>query len=330
MNQKTLTAATGLGAFAILLFLNSCGDKRSSVISNAAKLLSSDYSTFTAQMVGACDANASTCTPSGLSGRVFAASTMLSAGGELGSGTGGYAMTFLAATDDVIERPDVGKTGSLTFDLTEPAIFSGKMSIPSEEEMPANPGMSRVEIAFDYIDTTFTIANAANAVANGAWTVRTVFVKDDTIDGKAVVGGDLLIKAASAEDTAFEWCNSNECSTTKPTSHFKTQSIIDALATAAEREGNPNYGYYSINFPSVVSTTFAEISDTTRLWSIDFDVTGAINWEDNPSTFQAKKDILDNFSIPYACNMAGCPDTEGISATLSIGAAGSATAAANL
>jgi len=323
MKKQIVAFASTLAVASLSVFIYSCGEGRGSgnVIANAAKLLSSDYTTISTQSVTACTATSAECTPSGFGGRVFAGSTMLHSSG---SDTGGYAMTFLAATEEIINRPDVGKTGSLLFDLTAPAVFSGKISIPGEAEMPTSPVIKRVEFAFDFIDTTFTLENTANSASNGDWIVRTIFVKDDTIDGLAVVGGDLLIKPAASG--TFEWCNSDGCSsTTKPTSHFKTSSIVDALAITA-RDGNPNYGYYSVDFPTPLAVTFAEISDITRLWTLDFDVTNAIQWEANPSTFDSKQDILDNFSIPYACNFDGCPDAEGISATLTIGEAASVPA----
>jgi hypothetical protein len=316
-----------LGSVGIVALFVSCGGGGGQVISNSALLLSTDYSGLNFQTVAACGSSATTCTPSGFKGRVFAASTMLSENGELGKDTTGYAMTFLADSDAVIERPDVGKTGSLTFDLTAPATFSGKISIPTEDQMPANPGLSRVEIAFDYIDSTFELSGLGVTALNKTWTVRTIFVNSDTIGGKAVVGGDLLIKEAAAAETEFAWCNASGCSTTtKPTSHHTLASAIAALAGAATREGNPNYAYYSVDFPEVVSTTYAEISDATRLWSLDFDITNAIKWTAAPSTFTTIEDILANFKLPYFCPDTGC-DSSGITASLTIGAAGSATPA---
>jgi hypothetical protein len=322
----------GIALISTSLLTSSCGKSGGQVIGNTSKLTSSAYSSsqrlkrLTSLSPTACTASATTCTPSGFSGRVFAASAMIGEKANGGLGDGAFAMTFLADDEEVINRPDLGKEGSLTFDLTAPAAFSGLISIPSESDMPAQPYMPRVEIAFDYLDTTFTLSGTGSGALDREWIVRTVFVDSTTLDGKEVQGGDQLL--SSDGGTTWKWCSGTSCSETRPSSPFQQASIIAALATAGEREGNTHYAYYSVDYSAGVDTTYAEISDTTRLWTIDFDVTGAIQWGAAPSTFTTEADVIKYFTLPYACNYSGCAPIEGITASLNIGAPGSATAEA--
>lgn len=309
------------------LGLSGCGEGHGgSTISNASRLISSDYSSsvLSTQTVAACVPIESLCTPSGVSGQIYAASAMIGEAANGGLGQGAYAMTFLADSADVINRPDLGKEGSLTFDLTSPTVFSGLISIPDEDSFPASPYMPRVELMFDYMDTEFSFDSHGTPSFNDTWTVRTVFVNSITVGGLELQGGDLLIKKGSGD---WQWCTSSAgCTTTRPDSPIQWNTVVEALAAAGSYEGNSNYASYAVSFTEGLTPTYAEISDTTRLWTLDFDVTDAIDWAQAPSTFTGPEDILENFSIPYSCTYDGCPaSSAGIDATLTIGAAGSAS-----
>ncbi len=325
MNKKLLTL-TSLSTVSIVL--GACGlfGGGGKTIKNSAQLQSSILvnNNLELQAVAPCLATATTCTPDGFGGRVYAAGAMMEEEGQSGQGAGGYSLTFLAATEAIIERPDEGKTGSLLFDLTTPAVFSGLISIPGEDDMPKAPNVPKVEISFDYIDAKFTLSGHSDTAFNTEWTVRSIMVKDDTIGGLAVQGGDLLIKQG-AEGT-FQWCDSAGCSATRPTSPHRLASAVGALAEAGSRDGNPNYAPYSVALSTALKPTFAEISDTTRLWTLDFDIENAIGWTAAPSTFTTVEDFLANFKLPYACSASTCDTTGGIEATLTIGAANSAPA----
>jgi hypothetical protein len=308
-----LSFATVSAAGALVLW--ACG-QGGTVISNTSKLQSTiligtnQYGTQTAPT---CAASATQCTPSAFTGRVYAAGVMLGEAGASSTGPGGFSMTFLAASDEIINRPDEGKTGSTEFNLGVPVNFSGKIAIPAETQMPANPVLSEMEITPDYMDATFAITGHGNAAFNKTWTVRTIFVNSDTIDGLAVTGGDMLLKESGGE---FQWCDSSGCSATRPTTPHRLSTVVDGLERAPTQDGNPNYANYSINFPTPLSTDFATISDTTRLWTIDINIENAITWTAAPSTFTAIEDILANFTLP-----------EEISATLTIGETGAVTPA---
>lgn len=325
MNKKIsiYTALFGTGIVA-----GACGmfGGGGEVIKNSSQLTSTLLvnNAYQTQAVTPCLASATTCTPEGFAGRVYAASAMLGEEANNGLGEGAYGMTFLADNADTINRPDQGKFGTLTFDLTSPSVFSGLISIPSEDQMPSSPYMPRLEIAFDYLDAKFELSGHSDTSLNTEWTIRVIMVKDGTIGDLAVTGGDLLIKQGASG--TFQWCSSAGCSTTRPSSPYTLTSAVQALATAATREGNTNYAYYSVDLATPLRPTFSEISDTTRLWTIDFDIENAIQWTAAPSTFTAAKDFLANFKLPYACNYDGCDQSGGITATLTIGAANSVPA----
>ena len=326
MNKKLLTLSS---ISTVSIVIGACGlfGGGGSTIKNSAQLQSTLLvnNNLQFQAVDPCLATATTCTPDGFGGRVYSASVMIEeAGSSGGQGPGGYAMTFLAATEAIIDKPHEGKTGSLLFDLTSPTVFSGLISIPSEDDMPKSPSVPKVEIAFDYIASKFTLSGHSNTEFNTEWTVRTIMVKDDTIDGLAVQGGDLLIKQGATG--TFQWCDSSGCSTTRPTSPHRLASAVGAIAEAGTMQGNPNYAYYSVDLTAALTPTYAEISDVTRLWTLDFDIANAISWTAAPSTFSTVEDFLANFKLPYACAASTCDTTGGIEATLTIGAANSVPA----
>ena len=332
--QKTAVLAILSSAAALTAACSSGGG----IIDNNAQLTSSGAFEFTGgdtpiawmarlePTATACAPDATACTPVGFGGRVFAASAMLGEKSRGGLGEGAFAMTFLADRDEVIQNPSVGQGGTLAFDLAMASVFSGRIQIPPESEMPAEPYMPRLEIAFDHLDTRVSLEGTSNAELAKEWVVRTIFVRSDLMDGVAVTGGDLLL---SGDDGAtWKWCDVSGCSSTRPETPYQLSSIVNALDTAAERAGNPNYAYYSTDFPTGVDTSYDVIADPSRLWTIDFDLGGAVKWLRAPVEFGSEADILANFKLSYGCSYAGCePDSDAVKASLGIGEPGSVDAA---
>lgn len=290
-------------------FLFSCGDGGGSLIANTAKLQSETLS----RRVGPCTASATSCTPTNMGGRIYSGNVMLGEGGSQG---GSYGMTWLGATDAVLEDPSQGKGGTLEFDLSEQTTFSGKISIPGEADMPTPPVIDRVELNFDYVDTSFTLTGTSGGAADGAYVVRTVFVDEATVEGitDTLIRGDKLVKAPG--ETVFKWCNTTTCSTTRAT--VATGLITDSTLVdyEAPSEGNPAYPGYVIGLTESLTVTYAQISSTTNVWTLDFNLTNAIQFTAAPSTFATERAVLSNFKLKFDPESTSADDR--IRATLAI------------
>jgi len=284
----------------------SCGGG-SSVIANNAKLKST-----TLARRAACTASATSCTPTNMEGRIYSANVML---GELG-GSGGFGMTWLGATDEVIKDPSTGSGGTLTFDLGEETTFSGKIAIPTEKEMPTPPTIDRVELNFDYLDVAFTLTGTSGGTADGDYVVRTVFVDEATVEGftEKLLRGDKLLQAPG--ETTFKWCNTTTCSATRAT--VATGLIVDSTLVDYEpaAQGNRAYPPYSIGLTEALTVTYPQISSLTNVWTLDFDLASAIQFTLAPSTFTTARDALTNFKLKYDPQSADADDR--IKATLTI------------
>lgn len=307
----------------IALLTSGCGDDGGTVIANTANLLSSTLASSRTIERATCSASATTCTPTNMTGRAFAAGAML---GELGPTA--YSMTFLANSDDIIENPSQSShpEGTLTFDLGTTTQFSGKISIPAEDNMPPSKIITRVEVLFDYLDTKFTLTgtNSGGGQYDGEYTLRTVFRKTATATdvgggSSPMQWGDVLVKLPG--ESEWKWCDSTGCSTTRPTSPHQMTEVASAAANPPA-EGNPNYVSYAIDLSETLNVTYAQISSTTNQWTIDFNLSNAVAFDAAPSSFTSSQAVVDNFNLLYACGFNGCSGvSDGIKATLSIAAA---------
>jgi len=313
------------------LAMAGCGGGGGSVINNSAKILSSNIatsssSTFRPATV-TCAATTTNCTPTNLQGRIFAGGALL---GNFSDGNLNFNMTFLAATSDIINDPSLAThpEGTLSFNLNEPTVFSGLISIPAEESFPASPNnvIPRLETMFDYIDATVELTGT-NGV-DGTYVIRTVFRKTATTSdvalGETLQWADKLVKLDG--ETTFKWCNSTDCNqSTRPASPLQHSEILNATSSVASQPGNSNYVLYSIDLVANLTVNYTEISCTTCLWQIDYDLSEAVEFTNQPSTFDSVQEIVDNFNLTLGCNFAGCNQSEKrIKATLTIGAPGSA------
>ncbi len=303
------------------------GEGGGQVISNASLIKGQDgvASLALANNATVCSADATVCTPDNLSGRVFAAGAML----QSPQGGGGYNMTFLANSEGIIQDPsqESHPEGVLAFNLLNPVKFSGLISIPSEDNMPENPQINRVESYFDYIDATLTISGSGSTDLDGKHTIRTVFRKTATVDdvtGNELRVGEKLIKKDG--ETTFRWCDTSSCThTTRPDSPLVSSTIVSAAAEAGQREGNGNYALYSIDFDAAFQVTYEQISDPSRLWTLTFNVTRALTFQNKISTYKTEAELVAGFELGYGSNSGGGVSNENkITSTLTIGEAGSA------
>lgn len=308
LNQIAFGILSACSAFSLL----SCGSKGgSSTIANNALVMSSTLSTLQALDVGTCGASDTACTPSNLQGRVYAAGAMLGGGG----GPGGFSMTFMADSDAVTQDPSEGKGGTIIFDVLLDDPVSGKAAIPSEAEMPTNNKVTSIEFKFDYLDTTFVLTGTSGVDAT--YTVRTVFVSEATASDVTgtMYRGDKLIMASG--ETAFKWCDSSGCSTTRPTSPYQQSAI--ASWTPFE-QGGVEYTTVSFDIADDAQKTFsyATLSDVSKVWTVDLAVANAITFSAAPSTFDAVKTIVDKFAFAYTPSSDGSAGTSALTATFDI------------
>jgi len=326
------------------LFLSSCGESESNnssgasgqVIKNYSKVLSSqvDISALKVTSVSStieCSGSSSNCTPDNLKGRIFAAGALL---GEV-TDDNNFNMFFMADSEDIISDPSDTShpEGTTSFDLESPTEFSGLISIPSSaDDMPKSAVITRLETYFDYIDAEVTLVgtdDGANTL-DGTYIIRTVFRKtataEDIAEGESMQLGDKLIRVEG--DETFRWCDASGCdNTTRPDDDeapLQDSNLLTIDANNNDQPGNIDYALYSIDLDSEVTVTYEQISDLTRLWTIDYNVLNAVGWTNTPENFTSEKDIVENFVLEFGCNIEDCDLSENrITATLTIGEEGS-------
>lgn len=305
-----------------ILLMNACSDEGGTIVGNSSKIKGSKLSLVAA---APCSESATSCTPSNLSGRIFAAGALI---GQNSDGEKNYNMTFLASSEEVINDPSDPShpPGEMTFDLLSPVVFSGLISIPSEEDMPLPPVVSRIESYFDYVDTAFVLSGTSTL--DDSYVIRTVMRKtaiESDVTGTMKLG-DKLIRKSSEEK--FRWCDASSCDHSKrPEKPLQDENILAIDSKNDSQPGNPDYALYSIDFTKNLTVTYEQISDPTHLWSLDFDVSNAISFKAVPSTLSNEVALVTNFSLAFGCNTRDCETNDNcIKATLSIGDPGSAKA----
>ncbi len=280
----------------------------------ATKLGGDDLDVLLAQSDEACSETASSCTPTNLEGRIFSGGAML---GELGEGA--FQITMLGATDDIILDPSSGIGGTLEFSLIDSTVLSGKYAVPSEEDMPDPPIITRMEFSYDYLDATFTLENTAGgATLDKTFTIRTVFVTEATADDVSgtMSRGDKLIK--TSEETTFRWCNSSGCAATRTDvaeGLIQESKLVDYEFPG---QGNPEYIPFSVPISPSFTVTYEELTAEGNVWVVDFDMTGAIVFATTPDALSTEPDLLASFELSYEPDQNNAGQETEISATLAI------------
>ncbi|MFK7826410.1 MAG: hypothetical protein AB8G05_19850 [Oligoflexales bacterium] len=288
-----------------------------------------------------CDASSLKCSPSNLEGRIFAAGAMLSndetsnresnesgdeeEGGKSPEMSHGYNMTFLADSEDIINDPSEAghPEGTLIFNLLEQTKFSGLISIPVEDQMPENPIILRIESFFDYIDATIEFPDLDEGL-RGPFVIRTVFratADSDDVDDTMQIK-DKLVRLPDA--VKFTWCDSSVCNySTRPSGPLQDSRVKTLLEVGDTGPGNPNYGLFTINLQTPLTVDYGVISDSSKVWTIDFDLENTVKFTTTPSTWQTVADLVSSFNIAYYCSNRFCsqqssPGEDYITASLKI------------
>jgi hypothetical protein len=240
---------------------------------------------------------------------------MLGAGGK---GSDGYSMTFMAATDEVIEDPSKGKGGSIIFDVSNEKVpYSGKASIPDEASMPSNPVVSSIEFKVDYLDTTFALTGTGGV--NGTYTIRTVYVSEATASDVTgtMYRGDKLIK--SSTETAFKWCAASGCTATRPTLPYQ-HAAIASWTLAEGQQGGSDYVPVSFNIAADKQKVFTQstLADTSKVWTVDLTVSNAVTFSAAPSTFTTVQQIVEKYSFAYTPGTSGADPSTALTASFDI------------
>ncbi len=219
-------------------------------------------------------------TPDNLEGRVYSGSLMVGGNGS----SVGYAVTTVGATEDVRRRPDLGKDGTLTFNLNSTTDFSGDYTCCGGSAYPADEDaiVRRLEFAFDFLDATFTVPGTAGpSIAGKTYTIRLVYVVETEVAGIAgdssvsVMLGDKLVRVPG--NSAFRWCDDSACSLAS-----RPASPLAAAGLAVDSGmGNQNYAGFSTNLTDNTSITFTEAEALQGNWTFTvlFDLEDALRFD---------------------------------------------------
>ncbi len=229
--------------------------------------------------VGNCPPGFQCLTPDNLEGRVYSGSLMVG-----GNGNGiGYAVTTVGATEDVRRRPDLGKDGTLTFNLNSTTDFSGDYTCCGGSAYPADEDaiVRRLEFSSDFLDATFTVpGTAGSSIAGKTYTIRLVYVVETEVagiagDSTSVMLGDKLVRVPG--DSAFRWCDDSDCSLAS-----RPASPLAAVGLAIDSgPGNQNYAIFSTNLTDTTSITFTEAEALQGNWifTVLFDLEDALRFD---------------------------------------------------
>jgi hypothetical protein len=239
-----------------------------------------------------CTAESMSCAPVNLEGRIHHGGAML---GELGKSA--FNLTMLADDEETLLDPSKGKGGKTQFNLLTSELYSGKIWLPSAEEWPANPIISRVELNFDYVDVTVQLEGTT---LDGMHTMRFVMVDETTVQDAAgtLYRGDKLYKEPGA--SVFNWCNATMCAPNR-------DSVADGLLVDARLasydgshvEGNPHYAPYAIGVRNVPTVSFDQASSAKNIWDFDFDLSAAVKFTRAPATFNSASDLVAAIGLAF-------------------------------
>lgn len=242
-----------------------------------------------------CEATSTSCTPENLAGRIFSGGAMW---GQLGPGA--FNVTMLGATDEVINNPSQGIGGTMNFSLIEATLLDGKYAAPpvGNEQKP----VTRMEFMYDYIDATFTLAGTSTL--DGKYTIRTIMVKEATasdVEGTMKLGDKLLRKA---DESAFKWCNAAGCDGQRA----KVESGLIADAKVRDYQypgqGNANYVPFVVPVKPEFKVSGDALNTAGSLWSVKYNMDGALHFSKTPDQFANLSDIVDAFELRYEPDQA--------------------------
>lgn len=269
MYTNRIRALPSLLAISCIVFVSACdqfGSEESSGIHPVTTRFEKDDATAgkTGARNAACaDGDLLCLTPSTLAGRVYSGGLMVG-----GIERPGYQITTIGANEEVRRRPDLGRTGTQTFDVARTTDFSGSYSCcggtpypPDEEAL-----ISRIEINFDYLDVVFTVpSSAADTLAGQKYVIRQVYVDETTasdVNGKMFMGDKLVRRSI---ESSFRWCNAEDCDhTTRP-----SDATIDPNLKPSRGGGNSHYAIFSIPLAGDATIPFTKEEALQGNWRFD-------------------------------------------------------------
>jgi len=212
-------------------------------------------------------------TPETLAGRIYAGGLMV--GGREGPG---YHVTTIGATPEVLQRPDLGRGGTLTFDVASTTDFSGGYNCCGGSPYPEDDQalISRIEMTFDYLDMTFTVpAEAGDDLAGVTYVLRQVYVDTATapdVNGPMYIGDKLVRRA---DEQMFRWCDADDCSHSERPEDGGLKA--PNIQLEPDREGNKHYATFGVPLENneTVPFTMAEAQEGNWLFHVAFDLSDA-------------------------------------------------------
>jgi|GEM_PF-2957664 len=232
--------------------------------------------------------------PNNLSGDLCFAFLSL---GDLGPGM--FPMTWLAPSESFPDGPSSGSCSTIKFDLSDPEIIVGKLKIPeSSGDMPARKEIIRAELNFNYVDASIEVGEGDSALSYVIRTVYTSAYTAEDVSGTMYLG-DKLIRLPSEDK--FRWANSEGTSFNRDsvaTGIFRDNTVTEVV----HGDGNQDYVPVTANFPTEVTVDYGMLADTSKVWTLSFELANAIVWSADPNTFTSPQDLVKNFRLKFGPN----------------------------
>ncbi len=249
-------------------------------------------------------------TPSAVSGKSYYAGVMV--GRNLGYSVG----PILGDVIDPSQATSYVESDLHEFDLAQGIQTPGSFTccdgspFPSDEEA----FVTRLEIYFGYIDTTFILGTSGIAEAlQGTHTVRLVFADITDTDLRR---GDLLYQSGSSGD--FVWCTTDSGCThsTRPDTPIQLSSVSTFVNDSFGSPTIPTVAAELTQDHEDIQLTRSQLEDSTNAWTFtaDFQINQAVIFTSDPSTWTSTAHMI------AAYDLAAQPgrDTSGFSVNLTV------------
>lgn len=257
------------------------------------------------------DAPGQRSTPVNLSGDLCYAILSL---GELGPGM--FGMTWLAPENTFPNGPHSGTCSTVKFNLSNPVTISSHIVVPeTADDMPASQMIIRAELSFNYVDATFQVNGTSPE-----YTIRTVYASSATapdVDG-TMYRGDKLIRLPG--ETLFRWASASGTTTVRDAADSGIYTDVTVTDYQFPGQGNPDYVPVTANFHEALPVTWQLITDPTQLWTLEFDLSDAIVWAEDPALFTTPEQYVAAFRLKFGPNQTTTmgEEDDGIRAQLRI------------
>ncbi len=232
-------------------------------------------------------------TPDTVFGKVYYAGIMV------GMDTGYSLGPIIGDVIDPSPTTSFKQSELLDFDLYTQLDIEGSIQCCEGSPYPSddNAYVRAVEILFGYVDTTFTLEEAAvHADIAGTHVIRTVY---GDVDDTELQKGDVLYRRSLDED--FKWCTETEgcIHTSRPADPIQNDDIADYTGTP-DGLGNqviPSFSAELAQGHDPVQLTESAILGNSWQFVIDFDMTSGVAFTLHPSKINTIAELVTSFKL---------------------------------